>query len=121
TRYGTVGLAAIQAFGMANGLIKLAGPSGSAVIDPGINFVITAVFTLTAGTCFLMWIGEQITARGIGNGISLIIFAGIVARLPTAVEQMLQQAFTGSISGTFLVIVVVMVFVVITGIVFFER
>src|ERR1700760_65933 len=62
TRYGTVGLAAIQAFGMANGLIKLAGPSGSAVIDPGYNFIITAVFTLTAGTCFLMWIGEQITA-----------------------------------------------------------
>jgi preprotein translocase subunit SecY len=121
TRYGTVGLAAIQAFGMANGLIKLAGPSGSAVIDPGINFIITAVFTLTAGTCFLMWLGEQITARGIGNGISLIIFAGIVARLPTAVEQMLQQAYTGSISGTFLVIVTVMVVAVITGIVFFER
>jgi preprotein translocase subunit SecY len=121
TRYGTVGLAAIQAFGMANGLIKLAGPSGSAVIDPGFNFVITAVFTLTAGTCFLMWIGEQITARGIGNGISLIIFAGIVARLPTAVEQMLQQLWTGSISGAFVLIVFVMVVVVITGIVFFER
>jgi preprotein translocase subunit SecY len=121
TRYGTVGLAAIQAFGMANGLIKLAGPSGSAVIDPGFNFIITAVFTLTAGTVFLMWIGEQITARGIGNGISLIIFAGIVARLPTAVEQMLQQLWTGSISGTFVLIVAVMVVAVITGIVFFER
>ncbi|MES1152017.1 MAG: preprotein translocase subunit SecY [Dongia sp.] len=121
TRYGTVGLAAIQAFGMANGLIKLAGPSGSAVIDPGINFIVTAVFTLTAGTCFLMWLGEQITARGIGNGISLIIFAGIVARLPTAVEQMLQQLWTGSISGTFVLIVAVMVVAVITGIVFFER
>jgi preprotein translocase subunit SecY len=121
TRYGTVGLAAIQAFGMANGLIKLAGPSGSAVIDPGINFIVTAVFTLTAGTCFLMWIGEQITARGIGNGISLIIFAGIVARLPTAVEQMLQQLWTGSIGGTFVLIVAVMVVAVITGIVFFER
>jgi len=121
TRYGTVGLAAIQAFGMANGLIKLAGPSGSAVIDPGINFVIIAVFTLTAGTCFLMWLGEQITARGIGNGISLIIFAGIVARLPTAVEQMLQQLWTGSIGGTFVLVVALMVVGVITGIVFFER
>ena len=121
TRYGTVGLAAIQAFGMANGLIKLAGPSGSAVIDPGFNFIITAVFTLTAGTVFLMWLGEQITARGIGNGISLIIFAGIVARLPTAVEQMLQQLWTGSISGGFVAIVFVMVVAVITGIVFFER
>jgi preprotein translocase subunit SecY len=68
-----------------------------------------------------MWIGEQITARGIGNGISLIIFAGIVARLPTAVEQMLQQLWTGSISGIFVAVVAVMVVVVIAGIVFFER
>jgi preprotein translocase subunit SecY len=121
TRLGTVALAAIQAFGMANGLIKLAGPSGSAVIDPGYGFVLTAVVTLTGGTVFLMWIGEQITARGIGNGISLIIFAGIVARLPTAVEQMLQQLWTGSIGGTFVAVVAVMVIVVIAGIVFFER
>jgi preprotein translocase subunit SecY len=121
TRLGTVALAAIQAFGMANGLIKLAGPSGSAVIDPGYGFILTAVVTLTGGTVFLMWIGEQITARGIGNGISLIIFAGIVARLPTAVEQMLQQLWTGSISGIFVAVVAVMVVVVIAGIVFFER
>src|SRR5581483_3172288 len=121
TRYGTVGLAAIQAFGLANGLIKMAGPSGSAVIDPSYGFILTAVFTLTAGTVFLMWLGEQITARGIGNGISLIIFAGIVARLPTAVEQMGQQLWSGSISGTFVAIVFVMVVAVIFGIVFFER
>jgi preprotein translocase subunit SecY len=121
TRLGTVALAAIQAFGMANGLIKLAGPSGSAVIDPGYGFVLTAVVTLTGGTVFLMWIGEQITARGIGNGISLIIFAGIVARLPTAVEQMLQQLWTGSIGGGFVALVAVMVVAVIAGIVFFER
>ena len=82
TRMGTVILAAAQSFGMANGLMSMAGPSGSAVIDPGIYFVITAMVTLTGGTVFLMWLGEQITARGIGNGISLIIFAGIVARLP---------------------------------------
>jgi preprotein translocase subunit SecY len=121
TRYGTVGLAGIQAFGLANGLIKMAGPSGSAVIDPSYAFILTAVFSLTAGTVFLMWLGEQITARGIGNGISLIIFAGIVARLPTAVEQMGQQLWSGSISGTFVAIVFVMVIAVITGIVFFER
>ena len=121
TRLGTVGLAAIQAFGMANGLIRMAGPSGSAVIDPGFQFILTAVVTLTAGTVFLMWIGEQITARGIGNGISLIIFAGIVARLPTAVEQMLTQLWTGSIGGGFVAVVALMVVVVIAGIVFFER
>jgi preprotein translocase subunit SecY len=121
TRYATVGLALVQSFGMANGLIRMAGPSGSAVIDPGMTFIITAVVTLTAGTVFLMWIGEQITARGIGNGISLIIFAGIVARLPTAVEQMLTQLWTGSISGLFVLVVGVMVVVVIAGIVFFER
>jgi preprotein translocase subunit SecY len=121
TRYATVGLALVQAFGMANGLIRMAGPSGSAVIDPGMTFIITAVVSLTAGTVFLMWIGEQITARGIGNGISLIIFAGIVARLPTAIEQMLTQLWTGSISGIFVLVVFVMVVVVIAGIVFFER
>ncbi len=106
---------------MANGLIRMAGPSGSAVIDPGMQFIITAMVSLTAGTVFLMWIGEQITARGIGNGISLIIFAGIVARLPTAIEQMLTQLWTGSISGVFVLVVFVMVVVVIAGIVFFER
>ncbi len=121
TRYATVGLALVQSFGMANGLIRMAGPSGSAVIDPGMQFIITAMVSLTAGTVFLMWIGEQITARGIGNGISLIIFAGIVARLPTAIEQMLTQLWTGSISGVFVLVVFVMVVVVIAGIVFFER
>jgi preprotein translocase subunit SecY len=121
TRYATVGLALVQSFGMANGLIRMAGPSGSAVIDPGMTFIATAVVTLTAGTVFLMWIGEQITARGIGNGISLIIFAGIVARLPTAVEQMLTQLWTGSVSGIFVLVVALMVIVVIAGIVFFER
>ncbi|HVO01683.1 MAG TPA: preprotein translocase subunit SecY [Candidatus Cybelea sp.] len=121
TRLGTVALAAIQAFGMANGLMKLAGPTGSAVIDPGYGFLVTAVITLTGGTVFLMWLGEQITARGIGNGISLIIFAGIVARLPTAIGQMFQQLWTGSISVPFVLAVVVGVVAVITGIVYFER
>ncbi len=79
TRYGTVGLAAVQAFGIAIGLEHW----GNVVIDPGLFFRISAVITLTGGTILLMWIGEQITSRGVGNGISLIIFAGIVARFPT--------------------------------------
>ncbi len=121
TRMGTVILALAQSFGMANGLMSLAGPSGSAVIDPGIYFIAVTMVTLTGGTVFLMWLGEQITARGIGNGISLIIFAGIVARLPTAVKQMLEQLWTGSISGFFVAVVLLLVVGVITGIVFFER
>ena len=121
TRYGAVVLAAVQAFGMANGLQNMSGPSGSAVIDPGLQFQIVTVVTLTGGTMFLMWLGEQITARGIGNGISLIIFAGIVALLPSATGQMLQQLWAGSISGFKVALIVVLAVVVITGIVFFER
>ncbi len=83
TRYGTVALSIIQGFGIAVGLERMTGPGGSPiVIDPGWGFRIITVITLTAGTAFLMWLGEQITERGIGNGISLIIFAGIVCRLP---------------------------------------
>jgi len=117
TRYLTVVLALFQSYGIAVGLQG----TGSVVSEPGVFFLLSTTITLTGGTMFLMWLGEQITARGIGNGISLIIFAGIVARLPTAVEQMLQQLWTGSISGTFVLIVAVMVVAVITGIVFFER
>src|ERR1700712_589454 len=88
TRYGTVLLAAIQAFGIAIGLEHL----GRVVIAPGIFFEITAVITLTGSTMLLMWIGEQITSRGVGNGISLIIFAGIVARFPQLGIQALESA-----------------------------
>jgi len=85
TRYGTVVLSIVQGFGISIGLEKMAGPSGSpVVIAPGWGFRILTIITLTAGTAFLMWLGEQITERGIGNGISLLIFAGIVARLPSA-------------------------------------
>jgi len=94
TRYGTVFIAAMQAYGIAVGLEHW----GSAVINPGIFFRLEAMVTLTAGTIFLMWIGEQITARGIGNGISLIILAGIVARLPTVLVQTLEQVRTGALS-----------------------
>src|SRR4249920_1807277 len=117
TRYGTVFLAGLQAYGIAVGLEG----AGNVVLDPGWFFRITTVITLVGGTVFLMWLGEQITARGIGNGISLIIFAGIVARLPSAVKQMLEQLWTGSISGFFVAIVLLLVVGVITGIVFFER
>src|SRR3954447_5451702 len=81
TRLLTVGLAAAQAFGIANGLAGMHAPSGPVVVSPGIMFYVTTVVSLTGGTVFLMWLGEQITQRGVGNGTSLIIFAGIVARL----------------------------------------
>ena len=84
TRYLTVALAAFQAWGLAIGLEAMTGPAGSAVVDPGMFFRLTAVITIVGGTLFLMWLGEQITARGIGNGISLIIFVGIIAQLPHA-------------------------------------
>lgn len=121
TRYGTVILAMVQAFGMANGLQSMAGPSGGAVINPGMMFIFVTVFTLTGGTMFLMWLGEQITARGIGNGISLIIFAGIVSRLPTSLGQLLEQLWAGSISGLTVLLFAVVAVAAITGIVFFER
>ncbi|HRR42668.1 MAG TPA: preprotein translocase subunit SecY, partial [Syntrophales bacterium] len=91
TRYGTVLLSLIQGLGIAVGLESMAGPSGaSIVIEPGWSFRMMTVITLTAGTSFIMWLGEQITERGIGNGISLIIFAGIVCRGPTAVANTLR-------------------------------
>ncbi|HMH64202.1 MAG TPA: preprotein translocase subunit SecY, partial [Rhizomicrobium sp.] len=95
TRYFTVVLAMVQAYGIAMGLEHFGG-QGHIVIHPGWFFRIGAVITLTGGTMLLMWIGEQITSRGVGNGISLIIFAGIVARFPTIIGQTLEQARTGS-------------------------
>jgi preprotein translocase subunit SecY len=121
TRYGTLVLALAQSLGIANGLQNMAGPSGSAVIDPGAFFIFTTVVTLSCGTMFLMWLGEQITARGIGNGISLIIFAGIVARLPSALGQIFSQLRAGSISPILVIGIAVGVVIVITGVVFFER
>src|SRR5260370_3920130 len=88
TRYGTVGLAAVQALGIAVGLEGTGSGGASPVLDPGFFFRFTTVITLTGGTVFLMWLGEQITARGVGNGISLIIFSGIVARMPTALAPL---------------------------------
>src|SRR5438105_15389332 len=98
TRYGTVGLAAVQAYGIAVGLEGMRSGAASAVIDPGYFFRIVTMITLTGGTVFLMWLGEQITARGVGNGISLIIMAGIVANLPHALVATLELGRTGAIS-----------------------
>jgi preprotein translocase subunit SecY len=117
TRYGTVLLAAVQAYGIAVGIEGLPG----AVTDPGIFFRFTSVVTLTGGTVFLMWLGEQITARGVGNGISLIIFSGIVARLPSALAGFLELGRTGAISTFFIMLFLIGAIVVITFIVFMER
>ncbi|MEX0921802.1 MAG: preprotein translocase subunit SecY [Rhodovibrionaceae bacterium] len=121
TRYGTVLLAIFQSYGMAIGLENIGGAGGSAVIDPGMFFRITTVITLTGGTIFLMWLGEQITARGVGNGISLIIFSGIVANLPSALASVLELGRTGALSTGFILLMLVMAVAVITFIVFIER
>jgi preprotein translocase subunit SecY len=121
TRYGTVFLAAVQAYGIAIGLESSRGTAGSPVIDPGIFFEFTTVITLTGGTVFLMWLGEQITARGVGNGISLIIFTGIVARMPAALAQLFELGRTGSLSAFTIVAFLLGSVAVVTFIVFMER
>ena len=121
TRYGTVVLAALQAYGISVGLEGMTGSQGSAVLDPGMFFRATTVITLVGGTIFLMWLGEQVTARGVGNGISLIIFAGIVANLPAALAGTLELGRTGALSAIFIVALLVLAVAVITFIVFIER
>ena len=121
TRYGTVFLCALQAYGIAVGLEGMGGGGGSAVMAPGIFFRLTTVITLVGGTIFLMWLGEQITQRGVGNGISLIIFTGIVARLPSSLAATLELGRTGALSTAFILVVGVLVIGVITFIVFMER
>src|SRR4051812_46129325 len=118
TRFGTVGLAAVQAYGIAVGLQS---SQQGIVSDPGIFFVISTMITLTGGTVFLMWLGEQITARGVGNGISLIIFAGIVANLPHAIVATLELGRQGALSPILILILLVMSVAVIAFIVFMER
>lgn len=122
TRYGTVFLTALQGYFLAAGLESLAAANGiRAVVEPGMMFRVVATISLIGGTMFLMWLGEQITARGIGNGISLIIMAGIVAQMPRLFVNLLEGARTGSISG-FLIVGFLLMFVVLTLlIVFMER
>lgn len=121
TRYGTVLLATLQAYGIASGLEGMNGSTGPAVLTPGMFFRATTVITLVGGTIFLMWLGEQITARGVGNGISLIIFSGIVANLPSAVASTLELGRTGALSALFIVFLLILAVAVITFIVFMER
>jgi preprotein translocase subunit SecY len=121
TRYGTVILAAVQAYGIAAGLEGMRSGAQSAVIDPGLFFRLVTVVTLVGGTVFLMWLGEQITARGVGNGISLIIMAGIVANLPHALAATLELGRTGALSPIFIILFLLMSFAVVAFIVFMER
>jgi preprotein translocase subunit SecY len=121
TRYGTVALSLIQGFGIAMGLENMSGPTGaSIVIDPGWAFRIMTVITLTAGTAFIMWLGEQITERGIGNGISLIIFAGIVCRGPAGVFNTLRLISTGEMGLIFVIFLILFMIGVVGTIVFME-
>jgi preprotein translocase subunit SecY len=119
TRYGTVVLSIIQGFGISVGLESMTSPGGApVVIYPGWEFRLMTVITLTAGTAFIMWIGEQITERGIGNGISLIIFAGIICRLPVAMANTFRLVSTGEMS-IFLVIILLVLMVAVVGVIIF--
>lgn len=120
TRYGTLVLAIFQSIGIATGLPNMPGMQGL-VLNPGFAFYFTAVVSLVTGTMFLMWLGEQITERGIGNGISIIIFAGIVAGLPPAVAHTIEQARQGDLHFLLLLLVAVLVFAVTFFVVFIER
>ncbi len=121
TRYGTVVIAAFQAYGISVGLEGMSSSSGAAVAMPGLFFRFQVVVTLVGGTIFLMWLGEQITARGVGNGISLIIFSGIVANLPSALAGTLELGRTGALSTGFIIFLLLMSVGVIYFIVFVER
>src|SRR5689334_12696923 len=121
TRYLTVLIAAFQSYGIAVGLESMHGSFGAAVIDPGWFFRISCVISLVGGTMFLMWIGEQITARGIGNGTSLIIMSGIVANLPSAFASLLELGRTGALSPFFILLFLVIAVVTVGVIVFIER
>ena len=121
TRYLTVLIAAVQAYGISAGLSAMKTAQGPAVIDPGVMFTFTCVVSLVGGTIFLMWLGEQITSRGIGNGVSLIIFSGIVANLPIAIADILQLGSTGALSTLFVVMFFIVGVGVFAFIVFMER
>ncbi len=119
TRYGTVVLSVIQGFGISVGLESMSSPAGApVVIDPGWGFRLMTVLTLTAGTAFIMWLGEQITEKGIGNGISLIIFAGIVARMPTAIGNTFRLVSTGEM-GIFPVLLLLVLMIAVIGFIIF--
>jgi preprotein translocase subunit SecY len=121
TRYGTVLLSVVQGTFIAAGLEGMSGPGGQAIVlDPGLQFKLITMLTLTSGTAFIMWLGEQITERGIGNGISLIIFAGIVSSVPSAIIDSVQLIKAGQIALFFVPFLVAFMFLVIAVIVFIE-
>jgi preprotein translocase subunit SecY len=121
TRYGTIVIGVIQSLGISYGLEGMRAPSGAPIVpDPGWGFRLTTVITLTAGTAFIMWLGEQVTERGIGNGISLIIFSGIVARTPTAIFSTWRLYKTGEMSAFLIPLMLVMMAAVIGVIIFVE-
>jgi preprotein translocase subunit SecY len=122
TRYGTIVLSVVQALGIGIGLESMRGPAGELVVpSPGWGFRIMTVLTLTAGTAFIMWLGEQMSEKGIGNGISLIIFAGIVARIPAAISNSFRLVKAGELSLFVILFVLAFMFLVIAAIVFVER
>ncbi len=122
TRYGTIVLSVVQALGISIGLESMRGPAGELVVpNPGWGFRLMTVLTLTAGTAFIMWLGEQMSEKGIGNGISLIIFAGIVARIPTAIINSFRLLQSNQLSLFVLLFVIAIMFLVIAGVVFVER
>jgi len=122
TRYGTVVLSVIQGTGIAYGLQSMRGPAGEPVVHAtGFGFIVLSVITLTAGTAFIMWLGEQITERGIGNGISLVIFAGIVAETPGALVNSIRLMKTGALSPALLLMIIAVMVAVIWAVVFMER
>ena len=122
TRYTAILISVVQAFAIASGIQHMGNVGGLPVVyNPGVGFVVVTIITLTCGTAFLMWLGEQITARGIGNGMSLIIFAGIIARLPSGVFETIQSIRTEEMSIIFAVVLLLFMFATISAIVFFER
>jgi preprotein translocase subunit SecY len=121
TRYGTVVLATFQAIGISLALQNQTAGGLSVVISPGISFIVVTTITLVTGTIFLMWLGEQVTERGIGNGISLIIFAGIVSGLPKAIGGTLELARTGEMNGGFIILLFFIAILVTALVVFVER
>lgn len=122
TRYGTIVLSVVQGLGIAIGLESMRGPAGELVVPvQGWSFRFMTVLTLTAGTAFIMWLGEQMSEKGIGNGISLIIFAGIIARIPTALVNTTKLLNAGQLSLFMVIFVLALMFFVIAGIVFVER
>jgi len=122
TRYGTIVLSVVQGLGIAVGLESMHGAAGELVVpNPGWSFRFMTVLTLTAGTAFLMWLGEQMSEKGLGNGISLIIFAGIIVRIPTAVINTLKLISAGQINLIVLILLLALMFFVVAAIVFVER